>query len=205
MKKVIGLVVSVDYSDFLSISLPSFKAATDAVFVCTKTGDSAFDLAKSLDCSVMEYSGFHARDAKFNKSGAICAAQEYLHENYPDAWIVLADADIVLPPTLRASIEDECNDEQAMYSLTRLDFHTPQEYAEKRGRYYAFPFSGYCQIYYRKDVCYPAWSASASHCDCFFRDQFKTWIRLPGVAEHLGCDHVNWNGRKSPEWTLQPQ
>ena len=197
---IVGLTVSVDYTDLLRVTMPSIKAAVDHLFVITKEHDDVLDLCRDTDTSTMTYNGWHKDGAKFNKSGAIAAAQEYIHEAYPDAWVAIIDADVVLPPTLKQSTE-EASDKQALYSLTRVDYHTPQKYRDNQATYYAFPFSGYCQIYHRKDVRYPAWSHTASHCDCFFRDQFATWIRLPGIAAHLGRDQQNWCGRKSDPWT----
>jgi len=56
--------------------------------------------------------------------------------------------------------------------------------------------------YRETKATYPQWSKDAGFCDCFFRDKFATWIRHPGVAGHLGTDHVNWQGRKSERWAL---
>jgi len=199
---IVGIVTSVNYDDLLRLTLPSTCNICDVVYVLTAEGDASIQVARDNGTKVMEYNGWNEQNACFNKSGALSTAQEYVHENHPAAWVMLADADMILPPTLRQSILD-AKDWLALYSIARVDYKDPQAYREGKASYYAFPFSGYCQIYRSETkATYPPWSNDAGFCDCFFRDKFATWRRLPGVAKHLGCDHVNWQGRKSERWAL---
>lgn len=200
---IIGLVTSVNYDDFLKLTLPTTCNICDKVYVLTKEGDPSIAVARDNSCMVMEYDGWEEDGACFNKSGALRAGQEYLHDKHPDDWIVLADADILLPDSLGNSIRSDATDLSAMYSVARIDYATPQRYRENRPGYYPFTFSGYCQIYHASTQwLYPFWSKDAGMCDCLFRDCFTKWIRLPGIARHFGSDHVNWAGRKSERWSL---
>lgn len=200
---IVGLVTSVQYDDFLRITLPTTCNICDVVYVLTKPEDPSIEVARQNSCKVIEYDGWQDEGASFNKSGAICLSQQYIHEHHPESWVMLADADIVFQPSLRMAIRQSVKDTKTLHSVTRVDFRTPQKYREGQGTYYPFPFSGYCQIYRSEaGYQYPPWSQSASHCDCFFRDNFTTWTRLPGFAAHLGSDQVNWCGRKSERWVL---
>jgi len=199
---IIGLVTSINYEDYLRLTLPTINAICDTTYVLTEQEDPAVKVARDNGTKVIEYSGFHLDGADFNKSGAIAASQQYIHEQHPSAWVMIVDADIILPPTLRQSILD-AKDYLALYSISRVDYKDPQAYREGKASYYAFPFSGYCQIYRSETkATYPAWSKDAGYCDCFFRDKFTTWVRHPGVAAHMGTDHVHWKGRKSERWVL---
>jgi hypothetical protein len=199
---IVGIVTSVNYDDLLRLTLPTTCGICDVVYVLTAEGDASIQVARDNGTKVMEYNGWQEQNACFNKSGALSTAQEHVHEHHPSAWVILADADMILPPTLRQSILD-ANDHSALYSIARVDYKDPQAYREGKASYYAFPFSGYCQIYRSETKkTYPPWSKNAGLCDCFFRDKFSTWIRHPGVASHLGREHVNWQGRKSERWVL---
>ena len=199
---IVGIVTSVNYDDLLRLTLPTTCNICDVVYVLTAEGDASIQVARDNGTKVMEYNGWQEQNASFNKSGALATAQHYVHEHHPAAWVMIADADMILPPTLRQSILD-ARDRTALYSVARVDYKNPQAYRENKASYYAFPFSGYCQIYRSETkATYPQWSKDAGFCDCFFRDKFATWIRHPGVAGHLGTDHVNWQGRKSERWAL---
>ena len=197
---VVCIVVSVNYTDFLRRSLPLLVDACDVVMVVTQEGDSSALLCEAHGVLCYEYNGWHEKNADFNKSGALERMQRVAHQQYPDSWILIADADCEVPTNLRESIDRIVTDEETMYGMRRVDFHTPEEYAESKARYYAFPFSGYFQLYFKKTAYYPAWSSNASYCDCFFREHFEKWQLLPGTVYHLGSDGVNWRGRKSQEW-----
>lgn len=197
---VVAIVVSVNYTDFLRRSLPLLEAACDVVIVVTQEGDDAADLCRAHDVTCYAYSGWQYRGAEFNKSGAVSKIQEMAHETYPDSWVLIADADCEVPMDLRETIDATVLDVDTLYGIRRVDFHTPAEYAAAKARYYPFPFSGYFQLYHKKSAYYPQWSATASHCDCIFREHFEKWHLLPGHVYHLGHESVNWSGRKSQEW-----
>ena len=197
---VVCIVVSVNYTDFLRRSLPLLVAACDVVVVVSQEGDSSVALCKEHNVACYSYDGWQHNGATFNKSGALEQMQKMVHEKYPDSWVLIADADCEVPIELRESINAMVTDKDVLYGIRRVDFQTPEEYAAAHARYYAFPFSGYFQLYYKKTAFYPVWSRNASMCDCFFREHFNKWQLLPGTVYHLGTDNVNWNGRKSQEW-----
>jgi len=197
---VVAIVVSVNYTDFLRRSLPLLVAACDVVIVVTQDGDSSAALCKEHNVACYSYSGWQHNGAAFNKSGALEQMQKMVHERYPDSWVLIADADCEVPIELRESINAMVTDKDVLYGIRRVDFQTPAEYAAAQARYYAFPFSGYFQLYFKKSAYYPAWSRNASFCDCLFREHFEKWHLLPGTVYHLGTDNENWNGRKSKEW-----
>ena len=197
---IVAITTSVNYSDYLRWCLESLTRVVDAAVVVTEDHDSAIKQCHEFKATPLVYDGWHARGAKFNKAGAVRFAQEKIHAAYPDAWYLLIDADVVMQPDSRATIEEHAKDAETLYSARRVDFHTLA--ALKSGEptcVYGSMFAGYWQLY-RRHVLYPEWSRTAEGCDLVFASQFASCSMLPLTVGHLGREQINWEGRRSPIW-----
>jgi len=197
---IVAITTSVNYTDYLAWCLESLYNIADGVVVVTQEHDSAIGACSRYNATPLVYDGWHDNGAKLNKSGAVRFAQERIHGNYPDAWYLLIDADIVMQKDARATIEEHATDADTLYSARRVDFHTVEELRSgKPTSVYAAMFAGYWQLY-RRHVLYPEWSRSAEACDLKFASQFASCSMLPMTVSHLGREAVNWEGRRSPVW-----
>lgn len=197
---IVAITTSVNYSDYLRWCLESLTRVVDAAVVVTEDHDSAIKQCHEFKATPLVYEGWHAGGARFNKAGAVRFAQEKIHAAYPDAWYLLIDADVVMQPDARATIEEHATDADTLYSARRVDFHTLD--ALKSGEptcVYGSMFAGYWQLY-RRHVLYPEWSRTAEACDLVFASQFASCSMLPLTVGHLGREQINWEGRRSPIW-----
>ena len=198
--KLIAITTSVDYADYLAWCLESLARVADGVCVVTAAHDASIAVAGRAGATALVYDGWHEHGAAFNKAGAVRFAQERIHEAHPDAWYLLIDADIVLEHRAREVIESHATDETALYSARRVDFHSVEALrAGTPTKTYGSVFAGYFQLY-RRHAVYPDWSHSAEGCDVVFASRFASCAMLPMVVGHLGCEQINWEGRRSPIW-----
>lgn len=198
--EIVGITTAVNYDDYLSETIGGLVRETDRMYVVTRFGDRACDVATSAGATAMLFDDWERDGASFNKSGALFHAQKHVHAEHPDSWYLIVDADIVLPVGARGLIESCRINEDAIYGAYRSDFYTPDSVAgwmpDKR---HDLPLSGYFQLY-KKHLMYPPFSKSAERCDMEFLFQFPERRLLPLTVAHLGRENVNWNGRRSPRW-----
>jgi hypothetical protein len=121
---IVAITTSVNYADYLQHCLHSLAHVVDSAIVVTKAHDASFEVARSCGATPMLFDGWHDRDAVFNKAGAVRFAQEGVHAARPDAWYLVVDADIVMPPNAREVIERHATNAEALYGASRADFHT---------------------------------------------------------------------------------
>ena len=142
---------------------------------------------------------------KFNKSAMILQVQRFVHKSYPDKWILLMDADIILPNNFNnIFLEKEKDlDRNVLYGINRLDYWTPEDYKNKIGHRYPHMFMGYFQLYFDKTKYYVSNSQSAAECDVYFCNLFSKRNLLTSTehVSHLGKDKINHYGRVSDQWT----
>ena len=203
----IAITVCIDYSDFLSITLPNNRPLFDMFVIVTEEKDvNTIRIAEAHNCFLILTNLKHAFGANFNKSAMIFSAQKYLHEKYPEAWMCMLDADIVVPEMFQhtdcASLDTSC-----MYGLRRYDFETKEDWLQgKNCRGYPLfdPSSiyGYFQLYYDKSKFYPETSQDCRDCDTIFQTLFETKRELSTeyAVAHLGFPAINWNGRVTERW-----
>ena len=90
-----ALVISVDYSDILNLTLPYNKSFVDETLVVTSPGDtSTVEVAKRHGATTHITDAFYRRRAYFNKAAAIEEGLDVLGRS---GWILLLDADILIP------------------------------------------------------------------------------------------------------------
>lgn len=205
------ITTCVGYDDYLRHTLPHTLRFAREVFLVTEAGDPAAEAAGDLDdpraagaeadpraaVTVLITDAFRRDSASFNKSAALREAQDIAHAKYPDAWILLLDADIVVDPEIGHGVDDVT----ALYGITRLDYATPEAWARGDGAPYHTPGAGYFQLYHASSGrVYPSSSPDASECDMAFYRSFSRHVLLGGAVAHLGTHTVNWQGRVSPPW-----
>lgn len=196
MKPVV-ITVCVQYWDFLRQTLPYTKDVAKHVFIMTTPDFEYSDDTIQPEDRVTVLMVDMYQDAAFNKAGAIRAAQNIVHTNYPDDWILLLDADIIVPGTFSETL-----DRQALYGAQRMDYFTPEDFHRQKGLPYPTAMAGYFQLYFDKTKMYKTHSIDASTCDMDFLSLFSTRVVLPLTVKHLGYPNVNWQGRVSDAWSV---
>jgi len=200
MPSPVVLTVCVGYWDFLRVTLPSTVNLAKHVYIMT-TPDFVYGpdtLEPHEHVTVWMVDMFAGGKSSFNKAGAIRAGQEILHEKYPDDWILLLDADIVVPETIFSTLHEPL-DRAFLYGAKRLDFLTPDTLV---GIPYPIDNAGYFQLYFDKTKMYPAFSKNASECDMTFLALFPQTVTIQTPVKHLGYCSKNWNGRVTEPWLL---
>lgn len=99
------IVPCVEYDDYLDLTLPrNLRVLSDAAVTVVTTPQDAPTRAvcERHGARCMTTDAFHADGATFAKGRATNAALRQIHEEAPDAWILMLDADIVLPADFAA-------------------------------------------------------------------------------------------------------
>ena len=202
--KIIAISVCVNYADLFRIALKTNAGLLDHIYVVTTPDDiHTQDLCKLYsNITLIVSHSIHKNNAKFNKSAMVREAQDIVHKQHANDWIVLLDADIVLPECFKEKFNKDMG-KTSLYSIPRVDYHNLESYMSKcNGKKYPYKFMGYAQIYHDKTKIYPESSTSCAVCDEIFSKQFlcKCELTLGEPCAHLGQEKINWDGRKSPLW-----
>lgn len=112
MMKLRAFTVSVDYSDFLAVTLPWNRRHFAECCVVTTPGSKDAEVARRNSCSVFTTDAFHRDGASFNRWLAL---EEAMSARGRDGWIALVDADVMWP-------------RDATNALERWDGHPSVEY-----------------------------------------------------------------------------
>ena len=111
------ITTCVGYDDFLAHTLPLNIEQVDQMIVVTNHSDNATEsLALEHGAYLIKTPGFYSRGAKFNKGSALNDALI----NINDGWILLTDADTILPLNFRQIIEYMKLKEDYIYGSARL-------------------------------------------------------------------------------------
>ena len=216
-----AVMVCVDYSDFLDISLPRNKKHFDNIIVVTSNADkNTQEVCKKnkvacviTDC-MFENMGFNKGKA-INK--AIGAAQR-------KDWVLITDADMIMPDNLRYKLDNMSLDPSIAYGTGRKMCPTYEDWE----RYSSGEIDGAdwvhqtrrinigvgffqlvnakCKILENRDNWY---SEDYNHCgrsDRIFWRQFDPKNRMSIrdiITIHLGSDELgaNWRGRTTKRWS----
>ena len=212
IKNVHVIVVCLNYSDFLKITYKKnirfFNPENYHVVIDELNDSETLKLCKELGITYHHFNDFHLNGSKFNKSGAIHMVQKKLHENFPYDWILLLDADIILPDNFEILFNEKCINKDAMYSLKRYDYENEEDYynnsKDSLVKYTGIDFMGFMQMYHRKKDLYDVFSKDGSNCDTMFRDKFfstLTYLDENEILIHLGKCNDNCFGRVTKLWT----
>ncbi len=205
-RHLVASIVSVDYSDYLIETLPHTAKVFDVIYVVTTEEDAETrEVCRGFadKVCVLLTDSLHKDAAAFNFAAMRHESQRVIHEKHPDSWVVMLDADILIPETFRESMNEiDMSNTDVMYSCPRNNYNTYEEF--ESGHAIEFPTSligcGYFQMYYDKTRYYPESSHDCSRCDETFKRSFRSMRVIPCPLSHLGRGGVNWSGRKSSAW-----
>lgn len=203
-----AVIVSVQYADFLSWTLPTNRHHFDQVVVVTSTTDQETVEAASPHAQVIQTDAFTENLAKFNKYAGIELGLDAIGRS---GWIAVMDADILLPGELKGVQMQPGN----LYVPFRRMCHNCPPPAESDWRNFPrdrvpppWHFLGYCQIFHASDPVLgnPPWHGSghksAARGDMIMMEHWPRERRIrPGwEVLHLGEARKNWNGRVTPKY-----
>lgn len=113
-----GIIICVNYSDFLTHTLPHNKNQFNNLIVVTDTQD--FETKRICDyyhVRCLQTDIFYENNNSFNKGAAINYGLSHLEKR---DWVVHLDADIYLPPLTRTILENLPLQKQKIYGIDRL-------------------------------------------------------------------------------------
>lgn len=203
-----AILVCVDFSDILAVTLPRNVRFFDTVLVVTTPEDKATQevVAGVPGARCHCTSVFFDRGAVLNKGAAIEEGFDVLGRS---GWIVVMDADIVIPAwpllltpgflysPLRRMMERPPNPLVIPPEEAWKQFPLHPQQAEFAGFYQAFHGS---DPVLQSRPWYPTDWLHAGGCDSEFQAKWpkERKIRLPFEVLHIGPAGTNWLGRASP-------
>ena len=208
-----AILVCVDYHDILSLTLPDNALHFESVTVVTTPADKKTQevVSKIPNAQCHLTDTFYAHDCAFNKGAAM---EEGFDVMGRDGWIVVLDADIVLPPHMHFPALDT----QQIYGVHRRMLEDVSLYAE--GWYHKIEewktlstmndtdiAVGFFQLFHASAnhlsnrPWYPVEWKHAGGCDSFFERKWSNQNRIrlfDFQVLHLGTPGRNWFGRTTP-------
>lgn len=198
---IIGITICVNFDDILFHTIDQNAKFLSKWYIVTDPNDSAtLDLLtkKNLpNIHVLFYDKFTV-NAKFNKGGAIRFAQSHVYAAHEGANVLLLDADVILPDTLKPKLPQSLAPDVLYGVRERIDYDTLEDFvARKNGTvcFYGGAFVGFFQLYKASTKYLYKDSDSCCTCDNDFRDSFNDRIHIDESIAHLGLAGVNWEGR----------
>jgi len=200
----ISITVCVNFADKLRVSLESNSQFLKKLYIVTDPNDKeTIDLCKGFsNVELIFCSDAFKNGAKFNKSCLLKTAQSKIHPNHRDDWIIIIDADTLLPTNFwTESIYLQSNYlENTVYLMKRKIYKSAENY--KNGTHSEIQHGcGFFQMYYSKNKMYGDFSENASVCDILFQQLFINQTELHGFCIHLGQNGMDWDGRVSQNWS----
>ena len=200
-----GIVTCVGYDDLLEITLRRNMQHFSECCVITSLDDSGtFDVASKVPgVKIFRTDAFTRHGAKFNKGLAMEEGLDFFGRR---DWMLIWDADIVLPDVMNLSpIESG-----TLYGASRRIVSDPSRYRSSM-KFKSFPltveteFAGFFQLFNASDPVLsvrPWYDVTFIHAgggDSFFQTLWPSErkVRLPIEVLHLGPRDTNWFGRVS--------
>jgi hypothetical protein len=122
------ILVCVNYSDFLAHTLEENRGYFDNVMIVTEEHDeNTIKVAKEHDCKITLTKRLHENGDPFNKAKALNDGFKNLN---PKGWVVVTDADMVMPLMLRKKLEKMELNPEMIYGSSRYMCPTYEEWAE---------------------------------------------------------------------------
>ncbi len=200
-KKIDVIIVSVNYNDYLLLSLINNRKIFNNITVVTVDSDKLCqNICKNLGVNCIISERIYENGAKFNKGKAINDAINSL-EN-PDL-ILLLDADIIVKDKIELS---ELSDD-VLYTSDRIiyknyeSFISETEYLEEVDKGFGF-FQLFCynNPVINKYCVFPESSDTAEGSDIEFKDKFLLKRSIGKKIIHLGETRENWKGRTTKKF-----
>ena len=198
-RKLDVVIVSVNYNDFLLISLENNSKIFENITVITSSNDFLCQkICEKFKVKCIVTDVMYEDGALFNKGKAI---NEGIRSIVDPDYILLLDADIVVMEKIDAySLEDDVFYTSDRYMVNNFDSY--QSYISGDLDKDSFLLDdekgyGFFQLFnYVQDIKYPEFSNDASTDDIIFRDSFNLRKSIEKKILHLGLDS-NWKGRCS--------
>ena len=217
-----ALIVCVDYTDCLSLTIENNIKHFDSITVITSTKDEKTKkLCSDYGVNCLETDLFYSNGDVFNKGRAINYG---LKKAKRDGWICILDADISLPVDFRKILHLSLNRKDVLYGIRRRIFDTewdllrgigqidksgwyedrflirglptPEKNGLEWGESNPFKILGYLQIFHSdNEYMYSESYHNAAESDIIFSNKFSHRSFLPSEAAHLGKMKLNWNGK----------
>jgi hypothetical protein len=201
-----AVIVCVNYSDYLQITLPYNRHHFEDICVITSFDDrETHEVTKQMNSiCLVRTNKFYENNAHFNKWSAL---EQGLDIFGRFGWLCIMDADILWPKEIKGLKLEKgklYSPWRRMYENVRNGIPPESEW----NNYKKFPdkFAGYSQIFHAEDpVLGPApwheinWK-HAGGADTYFQNKWsmKNKIRPPFEVLHLGTPGTNWCGRSTP-------
>ena len=210
-QKLEAVIISVNFADMLSITLPKNKRHFDNIIVITDEKDK--ETIKVCEKEGIDYhatGAFYHKGDKFNKGLAIDVGFRFLkHFN----WVGTVDSDIILDDNFRERFLSFVNDAECSYSSRRYDVPTYQEWLEieknpellkskklYRGIGYGNNFFFHWDseviktlMRYYNGAPYPAMFDDAAVSDWTFRNFWSDWIYDPPLNDDPNQHFIEHN------------
>ena len=202
-----AIIVSVDYTDELRLTLPYNRSHFESVHVVTssKDADNVRPVAAASNAEVIVTDLFYEGGAKFNKWRALEYGLDVMGRQ---GWLCVMDADVFWPKraTLNPVLGNLYTPMRRMYP--EIPPSVPEEFTWKM-----FPvhrnvgeFAGYSQIFHADDpVLGPApWHQTdwehAGGADSIFQRKWPSHLKVRPSWDclHIGSAGQNWYGRSTP-------
>jgi len=206
-KKIDVIITSVDYNDFLILSLENNTKYFDNITVVTSNDDiTCQDICKSYGVKCITTDAFYEDGFKFNKGKAINVGIESLTN--PE-FILILDADIIVTNKIElTNLESD-----TLYTSDRWICYNHFQYEKwKKGetsvnnlpKYERDNGYGFFQLFNFNNSLdvkwYPSDVENSSHPDLKFSSYFPKKQTIDVDIIHLGDVKKNWNGRKSEKF-----
>jgi hypothetical protein len=198
-----AITVSVGYHDFLDITLRAAIPHFESIMVVTDYEDvETMEVIEEHGVKYHQTNAFYRDSCKFNKGAAL---EEGFDSMGREGWMVVMDADIVMPETVEAPKVEAGN----LYCPRRRECRQPHENYLGQKDWSHFPVvgdlehAGFFQLFHASDpvlAVRPWYGVQWKHaggCDSDFQAKWpnnrKLW--LPFDVLHLGEHGTNWCGR----------
>ena len=197
------IIVSVNYNDFLSITLKNTTKFSNVTVVTSPSDVECQELCQKFGANCIITEKMYENGAIFNKGKAI---NEGIKSLTNPEWILLLDADIYLKSDFLEVLENTDIYQQNLVLCKRLiiedyDSFIRWKSGEEVGTIERSKGFGYFQMFnvgkFKKNyIIFPENSDDASWSDISFRDRFnKNETELDTIVLHLGKICQNWKGR----------
>lgn len=218
-----GVMVSVDFGDYLEQTLPHTRPHFDDLVVVTSPADERTrDVCRAAGARPVVTDAFYGDGAVFNKGRGINVGLTALRRT---DWVVHVDADIVLPRGFRAALEAKELDRDTLYGVRRAmcgswaewkayepSLESPAPFPHERpviNRRRGYMPVGYFQLFHARAAAlagagpwYVEESPNAAYSDIWFcerwtRRRLLTDLEVVHLYEGVQYDEINWRGRMS--------
>jgi hypothetical protein len=208
LTKIDVVIVSVDYNDFLSITINSIVNLFNITVVTSPNDITCQELCKKYGVNCVITERMYENGAIFNKGKAINEGLKSIKN--PD-WILLLDADIYLKPDFLDVVKNSNLNINSLVMCKRLIIDNGEDFTKwkngenvgqlerSKGYGYFQMFNANCQS--NRKFFYSEEYTDASESDLEFRDRFKIKSELDTYVVHLGDTGQNWSGRVTEKFT----